>query len=177
MLEPDKVYTLEYRHAITAPWSILATIDVTADIEGWNLDTQAAVNLANAAQIRLSLANSLPAVANLLRQSTPTVVAWNEALMGIEYPAAGSSFAGSYALPGAPPGTASGTLAMNIQTQARSTGGAAISTIIWYTPGSSGTPTPVRLAPSGGAVVLSRLDTRVAPAYADPCYSATSLLL
>jgi hypothetical protein len=173
MLEPDKVYTLESRESATAPWILLAGIDVTKDNESWNLNTQVVAALGTAAQIRLALASSLPAVANLLRENTPTVVSWNEYRSGVEYPAVGATFAGAYTY-ATSSGTATGTLAMNIQIQPLSTGGAMISTILWYTPGASGTPTPVALEASGGSVVLSRLDTRLTPAYTDPCYGATS---
>lgn len=179
MLEPDRLYTLEYRHAITDPWSILAGVDVATDIEVWNVDTRAAVDLGTAAQIRLALVTSLPGVSNVLRENTPTVVEWNNARTGLAYPAAGSTFAGAYtyAVPGTTPGAARGTLAINVQIATRSTGGAAISTIIWYTPGSSGIPTLVGLESSGGSVVLSRINTRETPVYGDPCYSATSRLV
>lgn len=179
MLEPDKRYTLEYRETTTAPWSVLAAIDVTSANEGWSLDTRAVAAIGTAAQIRLSCVSSLPDVPNLLLENTPTVIAWNEHKTGVEYLPTGSTFSGSYtyATPGIGTETAKGILAMNIQIQARAEGGATISSILWYTPGASGTASPVTLASSGESVILSRVDTKVTPAYSDPCYSADSKLI
>jgi hypothetical protein len=176
MLEPDKYYRLEYRTDATAPWSILGGIDVTRDNEGWDLDTRALAALGTAAELKLSCALSRVEVPNTLRESTPTVVPWNEAKTGLAYPTTGFTFAGPYTYAVSGAGTASGTLAVNIQIQPRAAGGATISTVIWYTPGASGTPTPVNLKASGDAVILSRLDTSVTPVYKDPCYSAISKL-
>ena len=176
MLEPDKLYKIESRDTATASWRLLASVEVTKDNERWDLDARAVAALGTATQLLMSCSSLRPDVSNLLRENTPTVVPWEEAKAGLAYPTTGHTFAGpyTYAVPGG--GTARGTLAMNMQIQPSLSGGAMISTVIWYTPGASGTPTPVSLQASGDAVVLSRVDTGVTPAYSDPCYAATSKL-
>lgn len=170
-LEPDRSYTLEIYQTATDSWTILAGIFAGREIERWQVDVQAAAQLASATLLRLSRVAGLPDVANAASAQARTEASWAPS-SSPSYPA-GLTFAGAYIYTSSAGSRTTGTLAITLQTSTLPAGGAAITTTWWANPDTGGTSArPVQLTLSGGSVLL-RASTG---GYLGPCYVASAPL-
>jgi hypothetical protein len=170
-LEPDRSYILEIYRTATEDWTILAGIFAGRDIERWQVDVQAAAQLASATQLRLSQVAVIPGVANAVPAQARTEAMW-ASTSSPSFPA-GFTFTGAYIYLSSAGSRTSGTLALTLQTSTLPAGGAAITATWWANPDTGGTSgRPVQLTLSGGSVLLHASTA----GYLGSCYVATAPL-
>ncbi len=170
-LEPDRSYTLEIYQTTTESWTILAGVFAGRDIERWQVDVQAAAQLASATQLRLSQVAVLPGVANAVSAQARTEAMWASS-SSPSFPA-GFTFTGAYIYLSSAGSRRTGTLAITLQTSSLPAGGAAITATWWANPDTGGTSgRPVQLTLSGGSVLLQASTA----GYLGSCYVASAPL-